>query len=64
MDFFGGLRFRDRWDRSTERDLCLGLPAKELPRKNCIMFPTMVYASHVVFCETYVSEYVFVVFET
>jgi hypothetical protein len=28
------------------------------------MFPTMVYAPKCRFCEAYVSEYVFVVFET
>jgi hypothetical protein len=57
-DFLGGLRFRDRRDRSTEHDLCPGPPAKELPSKHCIMLPTMEYASTCCFCETYVSEYV------
>jgi hypothetical protein len=63
-DFLGGLRFMDRRDRSTERDLCPGPPAKELHRKHCIMFPTMRYASTCRFCETYVSEFVLVVSET
>jgi hypothetical protein len=64
MDFLRGLRFRDRRDCSTKRDLCPERPAKELPRTHCIMFPTLEYASTCRFCETYVSEYVLVVSET
>jgi hypothetical protein len=51
-DFLGGLRFRDRRDRSTERDLCPGPPAKELPRKHALcslqwrMRPHVVFARH------------------